>query len=266
LYDVLLAQRARLSRRAFADFYTRAMTLAALDPVLPHSSLPTEATMDSALYSVLLEWCPRTKANESDWKQRSDGVAKMKDRLLSELTAAYAQPHRHYHTKTHIDYCLYEVGNVWNYAVHLNELRWAILFHDAVYDPKKQDNEARSADWACKVMAELERPEDEQARVRALIMATAHSVEPSTPDEALLLDIDLSILGAEDTVFDQYDQAILQEYEWVPMDRYREARARVLEAFVKRDTLYQTAHYRQRLEASARQNLQRALLKLQTQN
>jgi len=34
LHDVLMAQRARLSRKAFADFYVRAMALAALDPVV----------------------------------------------------------------------------------------------------------------------------------------------------------------------------------------------------------------------------------------
>ena len=52
----------------------------------------------------------------------------------------------------------------------LTEIRWALLFHDAIYDARRNDNEARSADWACRVMQELQRPDDEIARVRNMIL------------------------------------------------------------------------------------------------
>ena len=48
-------------------------------------------------------------------------------------------------------------------------------------------------------MQELQRPDDEIARVRNMILATAHAAKAETPDEALLLDIDLSILGGDET-------------------------------------------------------------------
>lgn len=198
--------------------------------------------MNSVLHSVLLDW---------------QGT-QVEERLAAELAAAYAEPHRRYHTTQHIESCLRELARFEARAVHLNEVRWALLFHDAIYDPRRNDNEARSADWACRVMQELLRPDDEIARVRKLIMATVHAAQAETPDEALLLDIDLSILGADAAAFDEYDRAIRVEYEWVPEQAYRFARASVLQGFLARPRIFQTAAYQDR-EAIARGNLERVL-------
>lgn len=161
----------------------------------------------------------------------------------------------------HIEHCLSELARAEGQAVHPDEVKWTLLFHDAVYDPLRQDNEARSADWACRVMAQLGRPDDAQQRVRDMILATAHREEPRTPDEALVLDIDLSILGAEEAIFDEYDHAVREEYAYVPEDAYREGRARILESFLRRERLFHTAAFR-RYEKRARANIERALARL----
>jgi predicted metal-dependent HD superfamily phosphohydrolase len=264
LHDVLQAQRAGLSKESFAQFYARAMQLATMDQVLPRLSMPGAQTLESALSSVLIDWFPREEGsglNDFDqrWMRRSERIDALKQSLLSELIAKYTEPHRCYHTAAHIEYCLRTLSDVWQYAVHLNEVRWAILFHDAIYDPKRNDNEALSADWACKVMAELGRPKDVHDRVHALIMSTAHNTQPRTPDEALLVDIDLAILGADDKTFDEYDFNIRKEYEWVPKDLYRESRIMVLESFTKRDKIYATPHFRRMHEAVSRENIRRAI-------
>jgi predicted metal-dependent HD superfamily phosphohydrolase len=111
-------------------------------------------------------------------------------------------------------------------------------------------------------MDELERPEDERARVRAMILATAHSAQPATADEALLLDIDLSILGADEAAFDEYDRAIRTEYSWLSEDAYRQGRAKVLKSFLERERVFHTALYRGRCEQPARINIERALAQL----
>ena len=203
--------------------------------------------MDSALHSVLLDWQGKH----------------IQERIAMELKAAYSEPHRRYHTLQHIEFCLRELGRHDTHAVHLNEVRWALLFHDAIYDPRRNDNEARSADWACRVMQELQRSEEEIARVRKLIMATVHAAQAETQDEALLLDIDLSILGADAAAFDDYDRTIRVEYEWVPEQAYRFARAAVLQGFLKRDRIFQTAVYEER-EAIARSNIERVLERLRS--
>src|SRR5262249_21366873 len=50
-YEVLMAQRARLSRAAFADFYIRAQRVAAADPPLDDVVLADATRIDSALSS-----------------------------------------------------------------------------------------------------------------------------------------------------------------------------------------------------------------------
>lgn len=267
LYDVLVAQHARLGRDAFADFYSRALRLAALDPLAPRWKPSAGNNIAGALFSVLMDWYPREKGKglkdfQKRWDTRTREIERLRERLAAELGSAYSQPHRRYHTLAHIEKCLDELAGVWNYAIHLEEVRWAMLFHDAVYDPRRDDNEARSADWACSVMDELERPGDQKARVRAMILATAHSGEPRTPDEALLLDIDLSILGADEAAFDEYDLDIRAEYAWVPEHDYRRERAKVLESFLRRERVYHTAPYRARYESAARKNIERALARL----
>jgi predicted metal-dependent HD superfamily phosphohydrolase len=289
LHDVLVAQRACLDPAAFADFYRRAMAVGALDPKsnFPWASNPSKS-LDSAVFSVLLEWSPRAphavslgtgrittallgwirrlkapaRSFAASSKERFERVKVRQGALAAELAATYSQPHRRYHTLAHIEQCIGELNCVWWYAVHLEELKWALIFHDAVYDPTRHDNEARSADWACRIMTELGRPQEEQVRVRELIMATVHTAEPHTGDQALMCDIDLSILAAEEAAFDEYDRAIRVEYEFVPEARYREARAEILGAFLRRKRLFHTALYREHREARARENLERALARL----
>ncbi|OQA30890.1 MAG: hypothetical protein BWY57_02608 [Betaproteobacteria bacterium ADurb.Bin341] len=270
LYDVLVAQHARLNPADFADFYSRAMALAAIDPgwnseYVPPELPPTnEKSLERALFSVLLDWYPKEKGGDlkdfsKRWDERSDKLERLKQQLFEELSLAYSESHRHYHSLAHIENGLFLLERDWDYAIHLNEVRWALIFHDAIYDAQKQDNESRSADWACRVMEELGRSEEEKARVRAMILATAHEGEPQTPDEALLLDIDLAILGAKAETFAEYDRLVRAEYSWMAETAYRRARFEVLGGFARRKFIYHTALYRKRCEQAARSNIAKAL-------
>ena len=91
-----------------------------------------------------------------------------------------------------------------------------------------------------------------------LILATKHN-RPVSGDAALLVDIDLAILGKPADEFDRYDAAIRQEYAWVSEEAYRAGRSKVLQSFLDRTTIYQTEFFRNLYEAQARTNLQRVL-------
>ena len=181
--------------------------------------------------------------------------------LFAELAAAYAQPGRHYHTRRHIGACLRELQRWREIAESANEIAVALWFHDAVYDTHRTDNEARSADWACRYLEAARAPHDVIERIAAMIRATASHLADDA-DTALLIDIDLAILGASPRAFAAYDRAIRAEYAWVPEQEYIPARRRVLAAFLERTTLYQTAPLRECYEARARTNLTRLLKKL----
>ena len=99
-------------------------------------------------------------------------------------------------------------------------------------------------------------------RVRSMILATRHHAQPQSTDEALLLDIDLAILGSAPARFDRYDADIREEYHAVPFSKYVAGRRQVLRGFLEKPRLYFTGHFHDRLDQPARINLSRALKRL----
>jgi predicted metal-dependent HD superfamily phosphohydrolase len=175
------------------------------------------------------------------------------------LAAAYAEPQRAYHTATHIHEVLH-----WFDAV-VDQVGWrapadvylAIVFHDAVYDPTRHDNEARSAALAEQLVGANE-------RVRELILMTAKHGQLASVDHdaAHFLDSDTAILGASAAVFDDYHAAIRVEYQHVPEPAYRAGRAAFLRSMLARERIFFSDFFHDQLDAHARDNIARALARL----
>ena len=165
--------------------------------------------------------------------------------LLDELMQAYAQPGRHYHNLAHIAALLELLDRHGHNVRNRDALELAILFHDAVYVPTRSDNEAASATLARQRLTELGINENLVGEVERLILATRHGASPanadSNPDLALLLDLDLSILGADRATYAAYAQAIRREYAIVPDAIYRPGRRRILTEFLARPHLRHAA-------------------------
>ena len=123
----------------------------------------------------------------------------------------------------------------------------------------RHDNEARSADWAQQALRAAGVAEDAARRVHALVMATRHDAQPEGTDAQLLVDIDLSILGAPAARFAEYERQIRVEYAHVPPEVFEPRRRAILGSFLARDPLYLTTSVRARLETQARLNLQKAI-------
>ncbi|MEE8468712.1 MAG: N-methyl-D-aspartate receptor NMDAR2C subunit [Planctomycetota bacterium] len=181
---------------------------------------------------------------------------------LADLEAAYSEDHRAYHTAEHIQTCLAELDRSHSLCERPDEVELALWYHDAVYKTRASDNEEQSALWAVRVLTEVGAPVGTAERVAALIRATTHDGAPSTQDAKVLVDIDLSILGAPEALFGEYETQIRLEYRWVPMLLYRSSRARILRSFLARDSIYSTPAYRDRLEEQARANLAHSILSL----
>lgn len=183
--------------------------------------------------------------------------------VFPQLRVAYSAPTRHYHTKAHITECLALLDRFTDLATHPYEVAMAIWFHDAIYDTTRSDNEERSATWASRFLGSVGVAQEKGDRITAMILATK-THESSNADCKLLLDIDLSILGADPETFIAYDQAIRQEYDWVPEEQYTLARRSVLGSFLARPRIYKTAQFFQRYEQQARENLERKISELLT--
>ena len=182
---------------------------------------------------------------------------------FSDLARRYGEPDRHYHTHRHIADCLTKLDAHRALARHPAEVEIALFFHDAIYDPRRADNEERSADWAASYLAREGLDASAVQRVRSLVLATRHDAHASDDDQRLLVDIDLSILGAPERAFDDYDRQIAREFAWLPAEQYRSGRAAVLRGFLARPRIFATPPFFAAYEASARRNLSRALSALE---
>jgi predicted metal-dependent HD superfamily phosphohydrolase len=182
--------------------------------------------------------------------------------VFAQLAAAYAEPGRAYHTAEHIRDTLAEFDLTRDLAQHPDEVEAALWLHDAVYLPGGSDNEEQSAELARTALSLDGVPAEVSHRIAGLVLATRHVTLPTAPDEQLICDIDLSILGREPAVFDEFERRIRREYAWVPEPVYRRERSLVLSGFLRRHPIYQTDQIRHRYELSARANLKRVIAQL----
>ena len=174
----------------------------------------------------------------------------------------YSEPHRRYHNVRHIEDCLSEFDRARQVAKDPTAVELAIWFHDAIYDPLASDNEERSAELAKDWLAKANASEAVADAVGRLVLATqCHDASPQT-DAALLIDVDLSILGQSPDRFWEYEQQIREEYAWVPAAVFARKRAEVLQGFLARPRLYSTEVIHEKLEAQARINLRASIDKL----
>jgi predicted metal-dependent HD superfamily phosphohydrolase len=187
------------------------------------------------------------------------GAARVDEGLCRDVLARYSEPHRAYHTLQHLEECLARLDESRSLAERPAEIELALWFHDAIYDVRQHDNEERSADWARASSEAAGLPVDVCERVHQLVLITRHNATPSTADEALLVDIDLSILGADPQRYDEYDAAIRQEYAWVPLPVYTFKRRAILKGFLERERIFLTPTFHDRFEQQARSNLRRSL-------
>ncbi|MGY1457840.1 MULTISPECIES: HD domain-containing protein [unclassified Luteimonas] len=192
--------------------------------------------------------------------------------MLDALRLAYATPPRAYHHFGHVEAVLAQfdavaAGPGW---ARPREAWLAVLYHDAVYEAGRRDNETRSAVLAAQSIARwLPDAGLDAAHVVELIELTARhgslrpealGAGPAGDDRRHFLDCDMAILGADASTFDAYDRAIADEYrDAVPGWLYRLNRRRFLRGLLGRERIYLSAFFHDRLDAVARANLRRTL-------
>jgi len=191
--------------------------------------------------------------------------------MREALQGAYAMPARAYHNFGHVETLLRHFDEVaardgW---AQPREVQLAILYHDAIYDARAGDNEARSAELAVESVARwLPDAGIDAQRVADLILLTARhgrlapadfAGDPHPDDARRFLDCDMAILAADAAAFDAYDRGIATEYRHVPRWLYAVNRRRFLKGLLARPRIYLDDGFHARLDAQARHNLRRAV-------
>lgn len=194
--------------------------------------------------------------------------------VFRRLRRAHGQWWRAYHDGRHVADCLARLDELKAAAdrgaaepvpENLDLIEVAIWFHDAVYVPWLPRNEERSAAWATRELRRAGMVDPRVERVESLILATRHGRAGTedgrslSPDIPWMVDIDLSILGADRERFDRFERQIRREYRWVGASRYRAGRKAVMEGFLAAPSIYRTAWFRRRFEDQAESNIRRAI-------
>jgi predicted metal-dependent HD superfamily phosphohydrolase len=213
----------------------------------------------------------RSQQRLSPWVEAFCDPAEM----FGALRSKYSEPQRRYHTLQHLQECLSYFEGVLDLAQYPLEVEIALWFHDGIYDPAGHDNEIQSAAlvestmlrgrrFPCRAFAPTAAGKDREMsqRIQSLILATQHSSIPTEPDQLLLVDIDLAILGAAPDRFQAYEQQIREEYAFVPEGLFREKRREILQVFLMRPQIYSTPYFYRDLEIQARENLTQSVQRL----
>ncbi|MDZ7958935.1 MAG: methyltransferase domain-containing protein [Aulosira sp. DedQUE10] len=211
---------------------------------MKYENIPTESLLDILLYR---------------WQQTLQpfNVSQIAgNKVFNDLIAAYSTPGRYYHTLKHILHVLITIDNLQTYVKDLSTVQLAAWFHDIIYDTQAKNNEERSAEYTCKLLSILGLTANNIAHITRLIINTKyHQAAADDFDSQVLLDADLAILATDSIQYQEYVNAIRQEYAWVPQADYIAGRKQILERFLQRQRIYFTPLMLEAAEQSARANL-----------
>lgn len=177
-------------------------------------------------------------------------------RVLVDLVTKYSSANRVYHNLKHIEQVLGVIDTLQGWSINFTVLQFAAWFHDVIYDTKVKNNEERSAEYAERVLKLFKLPQATIEQIKSLILTTKNQQALLTDrDSQILIDADLAILGSSEQEYQEYAQAIRQEYNWIPEREYRLGRKQILQNFLQRDKIYATERLFTALEEKARQNM-----------
>ena len=196
------------------------------------------------------------------------GVAGLLDAaVMAELRRRHAEPHRQLGTWVDLGERLALAEEVLNGIADKGAFILALLFRDAVREPGRADNAARSIELLRVLLAPTV-PRRRLDRAAALIRAADRLEAPQTDDPslrgdaALFLDIDAAILGADPARFDAYEAAHRREHAHLRDDAYNAGRSAALQMLLWRDRLYRTDRFYLEREKRARRNIERTIARL----
>lgn len=183
--------------------------------------------------------------------------------LFQAICQQYGQPHRHYHTLDHVSDLLakYDVFSADTGYASL-AIEWAIWLHDVIYEPGSSRNETASADFARRWHALIDAQAPYCNTVCDLILATRAHDKADTADAQVLLDLDLSVLGADADTYHLYCDQIRREHAHTPRWLFRLGRRRFLNKMARRARIFHTEWGLDQFEARARKNIHAEILEL----
>src|SRR3989344_6921828 len=177
------------------------------------------------------------------------------------LQRRYFEKHRRYHGWSHIEECFEELSEIEHLVENPAEVAIGLGEHDVFYDVYQKDsaNVEQSADHADNLLKNAGVIFPRRTTTRGIILSTKHLYMPKTLDQEYATDIDKAMLGKNWERYSEYIDGIRYEFRHVPDEIFKVERPRIMGRFLKRRHIYSTAHFQDKYEGQARENIQREL-------
>ena len=184
------------------------------------------------------------------------------DALYGLLSHMHTVPTRAYHNLSHVYQCLDALDTLTS-GTTPPEAVASIWIHDCVYVPGHTQNEEASAAVA-RAFAPMLRfnPASIEATANAILATKTHDPD-ATGVSALVIDSDLSILGASPEEYDTYAEAIRAEWRHVEDPAFNRGRLAFIQDMLSRPHIFATSEGGLRYERAARDNLEAEASRLQ---
>src|SRR5215207_1490712 len=199
--------------------------------------MPTEGEGAEPLYHELMT--------------RWEATLPHQEEVATALLVRYAEPHRHYHTASHLARVLQMIDEFAE-CQNLFLVRLAAWFHDAVYaiPPGQILNEEAIARLAVRELSRAGLEQEDLTQVARLVRLTAtHTPGSRDPEGELLCDADLEILAASPEEYAAYTAAIRAEYAAVPEAAFVAGRLEIMAPLAEGD-IFRTTKGRALTEAA----------------
>lgn len=166
--------------------------------------------------------------------------------FLIQTAERYNEPHRYYHNASHLQELLDEIAAA-EYSSEEYRIAMALvaIFHDAVYDPRKKENEEYSAELASvffEAAANVEKSFGVELKigikmrkdvVRAILDTKKHHLaEGSLSRDFCLLDLKRMLHSSPGELL-KHELNIFKEYQFVDFATYKKHRVDFLRSFVE---------------------------------
>lgn len=159
---------------------------------------------------------------------------------LTDIKKCYEESHRFHHTWKHVEYIINEMMH-WldDHNCHTKEneniVTYATIFHDAIYNPKANDNEEKSSELWLKYAHEINITEYMTNKVASIILSTKHPEKCTDEFEKAFNRFDWMNMGIIISItkeyakrLHEYENNIFKEYQFVNVETYVEKRLEFL--------------------------------------
>lgn len=175
---------------------------------------------------------------------------------FSDLFSRYNESYRRYHNLSHIEHCLSEFDTAKHLLDEPLAVELAIWWHDSDEDELQSARLFKVAARSAKISESIIQYAFE------LILVTKPGAVADFKDKKFIQDIDRSILGQSEEVFDKYEMEIRSEYAWVGEEEFRSGRSKILKMLISSGSIYSTEFFREKYEQRAVENIARSIAKL----